>query len=227
MDFTFGVVSNGENQTFINKVIDSIENENIPNYEIIVVGNVKIERNNTIVIPFDESIKNGWITKKKNIITNNSKYDNVVFLHDYIVLTPGWYLGHTSLGDNYDIRMDRILNYDGLRFRDWCIWPHNNNLMDDVIGRECIIPYTFNHLKKYQYISGSYWVAKKDIMLKYPLDERLTWGESEDVEWSFRVRENCDIQMNTNSSVQFLKQKDKVFNYSTETTNNKLINLFK
>jgi hypothetical protein len=227
MDFTFGVVSNGENQTFINKVIDSIENENIPNYEIIVVGNVKIERNNTIVIPFDESIKNGWITKKKNIITNNSKYDNVVFLHDYIVLTSGWYLGHTSLGDNYDIRMDRILNYDGLRFRDWCIWPHNKNLMDDVIGRECIIPYTFNHLKKYQYISGSYWVAKKDIMLKYPLDETLSWGESEDVEWSFRVRENCDIQMNTNSSVQFLKQKDKVFNYSTETTNNKLINLFK
>jgi hypothetical protein len=48
MDFTFGIVSNGENRTFINKVIDSIENEKIPNYEIIVVGNVKIERNNTI-----------------------------------------------------------------------------------------------------------------------------------------------------------------------------------
>lgn len=74
MDFTFGIVSNGDNQTFLNKVIDSIENENIPKYEIIIVGNVRIERTNTIVIPFDETIKKGWITKKKNIITNNSKY---------------------------------------------------------------------------------------------------------------------------------------------------------
>ena len=51
--------------------------------------------------------------------------------------------------------------------------------------------------------------ALKVIFFKqYPLNEKLFWGEGEDVEWSLRVREVTRFKMNQKSSVRYLKLKD-------------------
>ena len=76
MNFTFGIVTYSghdgkDNLNKVNNIIDAIENESIPEYEIIVVGDFAWERKNTRVIKFDETVKKGWITRKKNIITDN------------------------------------------------------------------------------------------------------------------------------------------------------------
>jgi len=129
MNFTFGIITinNIEN---INKVIDSIEIQNIPNYEIIIVGcdktfNLrtlnKLKRKNCLYIPFDETIYPGWITKKKNIITQNAKYENIVYMHDYILLDDNWYNGYLKYGNNFDIIVNIIQNSNGERFRDWVL----------------------------------------------------------------------------------------------------------
>lgn len=213
MNFTFGIITYKDNESLINQIIDSIEFQNIPNYEIIVVGSCDIDRKNLKVIPFDESIKPSWITRKKNIITENSKYENIVYLHDYIVFENDWYEGQLKSGNNFQIRMDKIVNPDGSRFRDWVIWPHNDNEMDNFIGMDGLIPYDMTHLSKYMYISGSYWIGKKDIMIQFPLDEALAWGEGEDVEWSKRIRESVDFNMNINSTVKIGKGfKCRIFN---------------
>ncbi len=225
MEFTFGIITGGNNDNMINTIIDSIEKENIPTYEVIIVGNSSINRTNCTVIKFDENIKRAWITKKKNLISQHAKYENIVYLHDYIKLVEGWYDGQLKSGDDFKIRMDKIINFDGSRFRDWCIWPHNHNNMDALIGRECLIPYTMTHLSKYMYISGSYWIAKKDVMLDFPLNESLAWGEGEDVLWSKEVREKYDFNMNVNSSVKIMKpNKDKVFDEPSENKQTELNN---
>ena len=79
MDFSYGSITNGDNDNYINQIIDSIEIQNIPKYEIIIVGNTTVSRINTTIVPFDESVKSMWITKKKNLITLNAKYENLVF----------------------------------------------------------------------------------------------------------------------------------------------------
>lgn len=222
MDFTFGIITNNGTEN-VNQIIDSIEKQIIPNYEVIVVGNCDINRKNTTVIDFNENIKSMWITKKKNIITDRAKYNNIVYMHDYVILEDGWYSGQLESGDSFNIRMDKIINFNGERYRDWCIWPHNDNHMDDFIGRDCLIPYDITHLSKYMYISGLYWIAKKDIMQEYPLDERLSWGQGEDVLWSKIVREKYTFNMNTNSSVKIIKpNKDRVFNEPDVNKINKL-----
>ena len=63
------------------------------------------------------------------------------------------------------------------------------------------------------YFSGAYWVSKKHVMEEFPLDERLSWGESEDVTWSMQVRQKYKFSVNPNSVVQLLKHKpDRAFN---------------
>lgn len=227
MKFTFGIITEGRSDQFLNQVIDSIEQQNIPEYEVIIVGNSLVSRKNTKVIPFDESVKNAWITKKKNLITDNAKYENIVYSHDYVVFEHDWYQGFLEFGEDYKICMTKIVNADYSRFRDWVIWPHNDSITDEIVrvNRECIIPYDITHLTKHQYISGTYWVAKREVMKEYPLDEKLSWGEAEDVIWSIQVRNKYSFSMNTYSTVRLLKFKSVVFNFAEDDTIRKLISI--
>lgn len=221
MNFTFGIITDGSNNNFLDIVIASIESQNILNYEIIIVGGNK-DFGHTL-IKFDETVKPAWITRKKNIISFNAKYDNVVYMHDYISLSDNWYNGFFKFGDDWDICMNKILNLDGTRFRDWCTWDDpdfgngrmcyeswcgpNGKRFD---GQPKIVPYTYNKTH-YMYVSGAYWVAKKKFMMKNQLNETLSWGAGEDVEMSTRVRNKWNYKMNINSTVQLLKQKDRAF----------------
>ena len=74
------------------------------------------------------------------------------------------------------------------------------------------------YLSKYMYISGAYWVAKKEVMLEFPLDENLCWGEGEDVAWSKQVREKYTFSMNPYSTVRTLKFKDPAFEIADKKT---------
>jgi hypothetical protein len=98
--------------------------------------------------------------------------------------------------------------------------------MDNVVGRECLIPYDISHLTKFMYISGGYFIVKKNIMLEFPLDERLGWGEGEDVIWSKQVRQKYKFSMNPHSEVLIAKNgKDRVFDETSVETLNKIISL--
>ena len=83
---------------------------------IIIVGECEVIRVITRQISFDESVKNAWITKKKNIITENAKFDNIVYMHDYVLLDDKWYEGQLKSGDNFFVTMDKIKDIDGDRY---------------------------------------------------------------------------------------------------------------
>ena len=222
MDFTFGIITTGDNDNFINIIIESIQNNKIPNYEIIIVGNTKVfETDKISVIKFDETIKNGWITRKKNIIAENAKYENIVLLHDYVKLNDNWYHGFLRFGNDYDWCITPILNINGLRFRDYTLFPAKVDYLnidyspvdiDKYFGENCLLPYDFvNNIKtnKYLYISGAYYIIKKTVALIHKLDEKLFHCQSEDVEISKRLHRNgIIIQCNKFSSVTFLKYKE-------------------
>lgn len=226
MNFSFGIITNGENDSYVNEIVYSIRNEKIPNYEIIIVGKTEVNGNDILNVPFNEKIKDKWITKKKNIITYEANYDNIVYMHDYIKLVDGWYEGQLKSGNDFKIRMDKITNFDGTRFRDWVLTYANLNFLDNIVGMNCLLPYDIIHLSKYMYISGSYWVAKKYVMEEFPLEELLSWGQGEDTYWSKQVRQKYDFSMNINSEVKILKpNKERAFSEPNEELVNYLKNL--
>lgn len=224
MEFTFGIITSGTQDKSINKIIDSIEQQNIKEYEIVIVGNSYVDRKNTKIIKFDENIKSKWITKKKNIITQNSKFENIVYLHDYIIFEDDWYNGFLKFGNKFDVCMNIINNYDGTRYRDWCICIWDNTKIEEIIGPslKCNMPYDETRFKKHMYFSGCYWVAKKSIMLEFPLDERLIWGQGEDVFWSSKVRKKYNFSMNKFSNVKLLKQKNPIYTIADDEIIKKL-----
>lgn len=215
MNFTFGIITE---LGVWDGVIESIVSQNIPNYEIIVVGG-KSPSSNVKHIPFDETYKKDWITRKKNIITSEARYTNIVYMHDYYSLCEGWYYGFLKFGNSWDIAMNVVLNKDGSRFRDWCIWDDPEFVDCSGYSRPegtfnvCLPNYSYSK-SHFMYVSGGYWVAKKSVMEEQPLDEEFVWGSGfrdfphhEDVEWSMRTIPNYNYRMNTHSKVRTLKQK--------------------
>jgi hypothetical protein len=225
MDFTFGIITDGRVDNIILQIINSIEEQNIPNYEIIIVGNSKISGNNINVINFDESIKRAWITKKKNIICQNAKYENIVLLHDYVLFDKDWYKGFLKFGHNFKYCITQIKTIDGKRFRDYTLYPFG---LEPLFQDNCLLPYSYNpsdDIRKLLYISGTYYIIKKDIALQYPLNEDLIHGGSEDVEISQRLAtNNIHITCNSYSTVSYLKSKPQC-NWENELTKDQIIEL--
>lgn len=224
MRFTFGIITVG-NDLFVSRIIKDIQAMSIPEYEIIIVGG-ETSFDGARHIKFDESQKPMWVTRKKNIITENAKYENIVYLHDYVTFAPDWYRNFIDFGDDWQVCMNRIENFDGTRFRDWTLWPGNiewenqRGFFDEFQPRtltdKWILPYSEKRLSKLMYFSGAYWVAKKSVMQEFTLNETLSWGEGEDVDWSIRVRSKYDFTINERSIVRLLKQKGIVFQISDE-----------
>lgn len=229
MNFSFGIITDSSDGAIerIAKIEQSILNLNIPNFEIIIIGNKTILNDNfknLNIIDFNDNEKPKWITKKKNLITQNAKYENIVYQHDYIKYDIDWYEGFKKFGNDFDVCMNKIKNLDGTRFRDWVIFPWHHctkgKLASEAaeIWKHCnitnnasMIPYNETNFTKWQYISGSYWVAKKHVMQEFPLDEKLLWGQGEDVNFSMRFKPKYRLQMNQYSTVHFLKQKQDAF----------------
>jgi len=244
MNFTFGIITNSQTSHFIESIIHCIIKQNIPNYEIIIVGTITLPEyidENVTIISFDETIYPAWITKKKNIIIDHAKYENIVFLHDYIIFEDGWYDGFLKFGNNFDVVSNIIHNMNGDRFRDWNInsgfkegfilnngirpnpivgaldeWikDHSQHIPIDIDISSYMTPCGLldydadtEKLQKYIYLSGTYWVAKKCVMIDCRLNESLLHCQGEDVEWCQRVREKYKYSFNPWSKVSLLKHR--------------------
>jgi hypothetical protein len=231
MKFTFGIITYDGSTNPIEDVIQSIIKLEIPEYEIVVVGGP--DRSDITHIPFDETQRApladvylkepyrshaGWLTRKKNLITEAAMYDNIVYMHDYFSLDPNWYKGYTQFGDDWEVCMNVILNANGKRYRDWCAWDDPILPGEKRIGREWgemhvskgghgLMPYDCADRTQYMYISGGYWVAKKQFMLDNPLNEQIGQFQGDDVEWCYRIRQKYDYKMNQHSTTRLLIQK--------------------
>ncbi len=228
MDFTFGITTSGNKN--LQDTIDSIHSQNIPNYEIIIIGDcIFTPHSNIIHISFDETIKTGWITKKKNIIYQQAKYENLVILHDYFSFDKGWYEGFLKFGNNWDWGVCKIFKKDNTRFRDYSLFPYFNWWSGKSFNPEKtnnLLPYDFISNKKwnkYMYISGGFYFIKKHIALQFPLNENLVWGQGEDIDLTIRLH-NSDILISFNpySSIHLLKDQWQHHTFDKEISKEEL-----
>lgn len=238
MNFSFGIpLSPNYEADTLQTIVNSIQYQNFDEendkFEIILCGDfrddLRIKPGVSIVhLPFDETIKPKWITKKKNVIAAASQYANVCILHDYYRLGSNWY---DSLNrcqqehDDWDVLCSPIYTYEQERHSDWLV---NQKYMDQLLEKYpeleadlidaapteengarwvCGLPYSENELSHIQYVSGGYIFAKKRVFDEVPFDESIAWGEApEDIIWSEQVIEQgFKIRLNRYGSLWLQK----------------------
>lgn len=206
MRFTFGIITDWSDKQRVLKSVRSIIDMDPPihetNHEILIIGgNESFESRYIKAIPFDESQKKGWITKKKNLIVQRASHPNIVLMHDYFEFDKNWYQKFVEFGNDWDVCSCQQLMLNSQRhFVDWVMWD------DPTIPRYTSIDYNdWTHTKN-MFQCGSFMVAKTSFLKKYPFNEDLVWGESEDVEWSLRMRDNALWKCNGKAIVRHNKK---------------------
>ena len=202
MDWTFGITTKEGSESVTGQVINSIYGtmKHSPGrFEILVIGGKPVYGENLRHIEFQEPKGPGRISRKKNLLALHAKFENIVIAHDYIAFHRDWAAGFEIFGGDWNLSMTRVEDIFGRRFYDWISWDSPNFAKYDPI------PYSNKDHTLFQFVPGAYWVAKTQFMLDYPLNEDLMWGESEDIEWSLRVRTK-GLAFNPYSKVRHLKR---------------------
>lgn len=196
-NWSFIICTDGIQTQFHHNIIQSIINQNIPHFEIILVTEnlYTIPSIITIIAPSD---KPGHITFKKNIGARCARYENLCFLHDYLILGENWYT-NMSLKKDWNVCSFKILNLNGNRMSDWIVYNH------PLLGHS-LVDYT-EPAGLYHYVPGLAFCVKKEFILVHPLNEELCWGQGEDIEWSERIKRVWNYKFNDQVFVQSLKLK--------------------
>jgi len=190
--WTFGIVTNGKRQEFIEKSIESIRALHIPYYEIIICGTYFGKKAKDIkYIHFNEKDDKGWITKKKNFICENAQYENITVIHDRIYFDKNWFQGMKRWGNYFDVlSCPIVLPTKEHNFTNWeTVGPgwkkeddqkmfHSNAKLDPVDWDENV------------YVGGAFITLKKSTWKTEKWNEDLFWGDAEDIEYSLRQHRN-------------------------------------
>jgi hypothetical protein len=174
--WSFGIITNGKNNEAVDKEIESIIALKIPKFEVIVCGEYKSKNKfkNLSIIPFDSTIS--WITKKKNLICENAKYENLVITHDRFTFDDDWSEGMKKYGNYFEVMSCKIHDNLGRRADDWM-----------TAGVGPFEGYRNRGLIEYRdwdinlFICGGFYIMKKSVWEECKWDNSLVWGQGEDI----------------------------------------------
>lgn len=224
MNWTFGIITDGQQDHLLKQSIDSIQRE-VPHAQLIVVGGSNQWQGmvkDYHFIDFDDSqheFRKGWITRKKNLVAQAASYDNLCILHDYIALGDGWYEGVVDFGGGWLTCMHRILNTDNTRYRDWCMISNDAEMSPRIDQQPSpqflgsLLNYNNNTWGRWQYLSGAYFCVKRQTIIDVPFDEKRLQNDGEDVQWSRLLYQRYGqrvFTMNLHAYVKLLKYKPPV-----------------
>jgi len=201
MNLTFGICTTYDDVPRLTSVVESIKALNIPNVEIIIAGSYNFVPGLMIDHGVRTVVTDGWTPKKKNLVAKFAYHENLVLLHDYYVFDPEWYKEFVKFGEEWDVCSNPQFLMNGNRhFTDWVVWdspiyPRYHSLCHD----------DWTHTK-YMYVSGGYFLVKRDFLRDNPFNEEMQPGSPEDVEWSLRIRDKAVMKCNPGAIVRHNKK---------------------
>jgi hypothetical protein len=182
--WSFGVITDGRKSQQVSNIIESIKLLKIPSFEIIICGEYEVMPNTSNVIVLDD-IENhedirAPICKKKNKIAHAAKYNNLMIIHDRYIFPLNWYIQMEKYGNFFELLSMPNLGPKQGRVSDWNVFsihPSGTRRFDLILPK-------YTSWSPWWYAQGGVLIVKRSMFLENALDERLHWGELEDIQFS-------------------------------------------
>lgn len=125
--------------------------------------------------------RTGWITRKKNILIDATATDFLVLAHDRYWFPPDFVTRLEEFGADFDVMVPNQLT--GLGFE----YPVRVATRTPWRASE-VVELSVDVYSDSIYVNGGIMVGATDLLRRVRYNELLSWGESEDVEFSRRLR---------------------------------------
>ena len=205
--WSFCIPTGGKRAEMLNTCVARILSLKIEFSEIILCGKPPedfIYWDLVRVIGEDQPENPVHITRKKNLLANAAKYNNLCILHDRVLL-PTYFLSAVQrFGDDYP-----LVGFESYWFADtWRAVPRRYSdfgsaqfipsaLREDLRpGRQALAEFermrlVAQHPQRvefgHDYLTGSLYISKRSLWRFFPQNEAFYWSEYEDVEYGLRA----------------------------------------
>jgi glycosyltransferase involved in cell wall biosynthesis len=208
MKISFIIITNASKPKKIIDQIESIYEQKIKEFEIIISGdkkNLNLPKENIKFISAKKEAKVGALGAMRNKACDVARYDNVVISDDDMLFCKDWYKNISYQKADFDILTPEVKLPDGTRFWDHCCYQSPVNGHSILEEDE-----TDEHL----YMSGGQsWVMKKHVWNKVKWDESIEiykmknikdykqGKHNEDTDFALRCR-NAGFKITHNRNIQ-------------------------
>ncbi|KYP93671.1 hypothetical protein WB67_12875 [bacteria symbiont BFo2 of Frankliniella occidentalis] len=239
--WSFCLPVGSDDPIFLNRCVERILDLDIPDKEIILCGkpHADFEYFQYVEVIDDEGDgKSNHLTKKKNLLVKSANYENVCILHDRVLLPLNFFSAVCEFGDHYPLTA-----FQSFYFQD----RHNflprkysdfNTIAQDLTQEIDInsvdkkdtkliskLFYCYQHPARssfgHDYLTGSLYLTKKSLWLKYPQNENLFWNDYEDIEYGIRMSSyGIPSRINPHAITQSMNSRSVIHYYGYVATNN-------
>lgn len=222
--WTFWIITNGTRNDWIADLVGSIENLNVPHFEIIICGKYDqpVTDERFKYIPFNKRSREWWITKKKNLIIETASYQNIIIVHDRYIFDSGWFDGMKKWGNNFEfLSCAQKIQWTSETF--WGraqVFYWRSKTLSDFRKNSCYALAEVDDRDDHEsiFLGGWILIMKKNIWIL--LNEVLFWNQAEDVALTSELRSNWTLPRFNPYSMIWTKVYSKNGNGSWSTRTN-------
>lgn len=177
---SFCVISGGHRPDMMEALIQSIEAQRIPAYEILVCGKYKHDPR-IDYLPTPELAETAAVCKMRNLNAARARYDTIIILDDDVTFAPDWWK-NMQRHSNFDLAGCRGLDPLGNRWWDYQTIERGNPLASPEL-----LDYAAQDPGSY--ISGYFMMMRRDVWEAVKFDETRRNYQHDDVDFCHRAKD--------------------------------------
>lgn len=198
--WTFGILTSGESPQAASMAAAILE-LSLPNVEIIFCGPRPAGAPNdprVSAIDLDAPEPRGWITRKKNLIANRARYDNLCLLHDRYVITPDWADALDAYGRCYSVLTFPQVYYASVdkqfpqRYPDYQLLAQDRGiqgaLASGVYDADRVFHPDYDDFSETAFCCGGIYLARRSLWNLVRQNESLFHCEWEDISFGLECQ---------------------------------------
>jgi hypothetical protein len=198
--WTFGILTSGTSAQAATMAAAILELD-LPNVEIIFCGprpaGVPLDPR-VSAIDLEQPDPRGWITRKKNLIADRARYDNLCLLHDRYVITPAWAEALSAYGQCYSFLTFPQVYYAGVdrqfpqRYPDYQLLAQDRGiqgaLVSGVYDADRVFHPGYDDFSETAFCCGGLYLARRSLWNLVRQDESLFHCEWEDISFGLECQ---------------------------------------
>lgn len=191
--WTFGILTSGESPRAAD-MTRAILALDLPEVEVVFCGprpsGVPVD-DRVRAIDLDAPEPRGWISRKKNLLADAARFENLCLLHDRFVVTPEWARALREYGSCFSILTFPQVYFADLdrrfpqRYADYQVLHQqhgvNEALAHRVFAGERVLYAPYDDFYETAFCCGGLYLAKKSLWTTVRQDEALYHCEWEDI----------------------------------------------
>ncbi len=177
---SFCVITGGHRPDMMEALIQSIEAQQIPAYEILVCGKYR----NDPRVNYMETInlaETAAVCKMRNLNAARARYDTIIILDDDVTFSPDWW-EHMRRHDSFDLAGCRGLDPLGNRWWDYQKIERGNPLASPQLLE-------YGEEDPGSYISGYFMMMRWDVWHAVQFDEARRNYQHDDIDFCHRAKD--------------------------------------